>query len=170
MIIKKLLIANRGEIVSRIIRTCRDLGIGSVAVYSEADRNSAFLKQADETYFIGPANPIKSYLNIDVLIEAGKKSGADAVHPGYGFLSENASFAEAVTSAGMTWVGPSAKVLKAVESKCYCRNLAEKVGVPVNPGTLDPVKGFDEIAEFARKHGYPIFLKLDRAAAGKGSR
>ena len=168
MIIKKLLIANRGEIVSRIIRTCRDLGIGSVAVYSEADRNSAFLKKADETYFIGPANPIKSYLNIDVLIEAGKKSGADAVHPGYGFLSENASFAEAVTSAGMTWVGPSAKVLKAVESKCYCRNIAEKVGVPVNPGTLDPVKGFDEIAEFARKHGYPIFLKLDRGGGGKG--
>ncbi len=165
---KKLLIANRGEIVSRIIRTCRDLGIGTVAVYSEADRNGAFLKQADEAFFIGPANPVKSYLNIDALIDAGKKSGADAVHPGYGFLSENASFAQAVTSSGMTWVGPSAKVLRAVESKCYCRQIADRVGVPVNPGTLDPVKSVEEIAQFARKHGYPIFLKLDRGGGGKG--
>jgi acetyl-CoA carboxylase biotin carboxylase subunit len=168
MIIRKLLIANRGEIVSRIIRTCRDLGIGTVAIYSEADRNAAFLKQADEAFLIGPANPVKSYLNIDALLEAGKSSGADAVHPGYGFLSENASFAEAVKCAGMTWVGPSSDVLKAVESKCYCRHIADGVGVPVNPGTLDPVKSVDEITEFARKHGYPIFLKLDRGGGGKG--
>ena len=166
--IKKLLIANRGEIVSRIIRTCKDLGIETVAVYSEADRNAAFLKEAGESHFIGASNPLKSYLNIDAMIEAGKRTGADAVHPGYGFLSENASFAEAVKLSGMTWVGPSPKVLKMVESKCYCRHIASKVGVPVNPGTLDPVRSADEVAEFGQMHGYPIFLKLDRGGGGKG--
>ena len=166
--IKKLLIANRGEIVSRIIRACQGLGIETVAVYSDADEGALFAKQAHEAFNIGPGNPMKSYLNIDAILDVGKRSGADAVHPGYGFLSENLSFATAVVSSGMTWVGPSAGVLEAIESKCYCRHIAHKVGVPVNPGTIDPVKDAEEISRFAKEFGFPIFLKLDKGGGGKG--
>jgi len=166
--IKKLLIANRGEIVSRIIKACRDLGIETVAVYSDADEGALFAKQADKAFNIGPGNPMKSYLNIDAILDAGQRSGADAVHPGYGFLSESLSFATAVVSAGMTWVGPSAEVLEAIESKCYCRHIADEAGVPVNPGTLDPVKGVEEISQFAKEFGFPFFLKLDKGGGGKG--
>ena len=123
--IKKLLIANRGEIVSRIIKACRDLGIETVAVYSDADKGALFAKQADKAFNIGPGNPMKSYLNIDSILDAGKRAGADAVHPGYGFLSESLSFATAVVSMGMTWVGPSVAVLEAIESKRYCRQIAD---------------------------------------------
>lgn len=166
--IKKLLIANRGEIVPRIIRTCRKLGIATVAVYSEADKNAFYLQLADEARLIGPANPVKSYLNIDAIIDAAEKSGADAVHPGYGFLSENASFAGAVASSGRTWVGPSPEVLKAIESKCYCRDLATKIDVPVVPGTVKPVQDPDEIRRFGFQFGFPIILKLDKGGGGKG--
>jgi len=166
--VRKILIANRGEIVPRIMRTCHAMGIQTVAVYSEADKDAMYLSMTEEAYHIGPANPMKSYLNIEAIMEAARKSGADAVHPGYGFLSENAAFAEAVTSHGMTWVGPSANMLQAIESKCYCRRIASNVDVPVNPGTLDPVTSVDEIARFARDLGYPIFLKLDRGGGGKG--
>ena len=166
--IKKLLIANRGEIVPRVIKACRELGIETIAVYSEADKNAFYLEQADEAYLIGPANPLKSYLNIDAIIDAAKKSGADAVHPGYGFLSENAAFAEAVTTNGMTWVGPAPAVLKAIESKCYCRELATKVDVPVVPGTVKPVQNPDEIRRFGFQFGFPIILKLDKGGGGKG--
>jgi acetyl/propionyl-CoA carboxylase alpha subunit len=119
-VIKKLLIANRGEIVVRVMKTCRKLGIKTVAVYSEPDRNLSYLRDADEAYHIGPANPIKSYLSIEAILEAVKESGADAVHPGYGFLSENSLFARAVVSAGTTWVGPPPSVLAEIDSKCYC--------------------------------------------------
>jgi len=166
--IKKLLIANRGEIVCRIMKASRDLGVKTVAVYSDADKNAFYLKQADEAFNIGPANPMKSYLNIEAIIDAGKKAGADAVHPGYGFLSENYSFANAVVLAGMNWVGPSPEVFRGIKSKCYCRNIANKVGVAVNPGTLSPVKDVDEIFQFVNEYGYPIFLKLDRGGGGKG--
>jgi acetyl/propionyl-CoA carboxylase alpha subunit len=166
--IKKLLIANRGEIVSRIIRACRDLGIKTVAVYSDADEGALFARQADEAFNIGPGNPMKSYLNIDAILDAGKRSGADAVHPGYGFLSESLSFAAAVGSMGMTWVGPPAAVLEAIESKCYCRQIADRAGVPVNPGTLNSVKDAEEISRYAREVGFPIFLKLDKGGGGKG--
>ncbi len=165
---KKILIANRGEIVPRIMRTCKALGIQTVAVYSEADKDAMYLPLADEAVHIGPANPMKSYLDIEALIGACRKSGADAVHPGYGFLSENASFAEAVADNGLTWIGPSAKMLHAIESKCYCRRIAADVKVPVNPGTLSPVTSVEEIAAYGREHGYPIFLKLDRGGGGKG--
>ena len=111
---------------------------------------------------------MKSYLNIEAIIEAGKKAGADAVHPGYGFLSENCPFADAVISNDMIWVGPSSEVLRAIESKCYCRNIADNADVPVNPGTLNPIKDADEIVQFTREHGYPIFLKLDKGGGGKG--
>ncbi|SFG01542.1 acetyl-CoA carboxylase, biotin carboxylase subunit [Desulfotomaculum arcticum] len=166
--VKKLLIANRGEIVPRIIRACRKLGIKTVAVYSEADKNAFYLQQADEAYLIGPANPVKSYLNIDVIIDTAKKSGADAVHPGYGFLSENAAFAEAVAAGGMNWIGPLPAVLKAIESKCYCRDLATKAGVPVVPGTVKPLQDADEIRRFGYQFGFPLILKLDKGGGGKG--
>jgi acetyl-CoA carboxylase biotin carboxylase subunit len=167
-VIKKLLIANRGEIVPRVMRACHNLGIKTVAVYSEADKNMFYLKHADETYNIGPANPLKSYLNIETIIEAVKNSGADAVHPGYGFLSENASFADAVFTGGATWVGPPPAVLKAIDSKCYCRQIATKAGVPVVPGTISVISGVDEIHRFAAEFGYPIVLKLDKGGGGKG--
>jgi acetyl/propionyl-CoA carboxylase alpha subunit len=166
--ISKLLIANRGEIVSRVIRTCRRMGVATVAVYSTADQNAAYVRQADEAVLIGPANPVQSYLNIEALIEAARKTGADAVHPGYGFLSERGAFAEAVEQAGLTWVGPSSKLLRAISSKCYCRRLAHEEGVPVIPGTLEPVTDTEEIIAFGRKHGYPLFLKPDKGGGGKG--
>lgn len=166
--IKKLLIANRGEIVRRIIRTCREMGIRTVAVFSEADRGAAYVADADEGVCIGPANPLQSYLNIDALIEAAKKTGADAVHPGYGFLSERGAFAEAVVDSGMVWVGPAPKLLRMISSKCVCRQMASDVGVPVVPGTLKPVQGPEEVLKYGARHGYPLFLKLDKGGGGKG--
>ena len=156
--VSKVLIANRGEIVSRIIKTCKEMGISTVAVYSEADHNAPYLEIADEAVLIGPANPVKSYLNIEAIIEAAKKTGADAVHPGYGFLSERGAFAEAVDQAGMIWVGPSPQVLKAISSKCYCRKLADSVQVPVVPGTLDIIESGDAVIDYGSKNGWPVFL------------
>jgi acetyl-CoA carboxylase biotin carboxylase subunit len=166
--IKKLLIANRGEIVCRIIRACRDLGVKTVAVYSEADKDAYYAKQADESYHIGPANPVRSYLDIDAIINAAKKSGADAVHPGYGFLSENAAFATAVAEAGITWVGPSPQVLKTIESKLQCKVIAVAASVPVIPGTVTSVKDENDILDFVAEFGFPILLKLDKGGGGKG--
>ncbi|BAF59371.1 biotin carboxylase [Pelotomaculum thermopropionicum SI] len=168
MVIKKLLIANRGEIVPRVMRACRELGIKTVAVYSDADRGMSYLNEADEAYNIGPANPLKSYLNIDAIINALKASGADAVHPGYGFLSENALFAETVSASGATWVGPPPPVLKAIDSKCFCRKIATDAGVPVVPGTINTINEVNEVYQFAARYGYPIVLKLDKGGGGKG--
>lgn len=167
-VIKKLLIANRGKIVVRVMKTCRKLGIDVVAVYSDPDKNLSYLKQADEAHHIGPANPIKSYLNIEAILEAMKKSGADAVHPGYGFLSENSLFAHAVVSAGATWVGPPPSVLAEIDSKCFCRKIATDAGVPVVPGTVEITKNGEDIIRFASEHGYPLVLKLDKGGGGKG--
>ena len=166
--IKKLLIANRGEIVARIIRTCQELGVATVAVYSKADADAPYLAQADETVAIGPSNPMQSYLNIEAIIEAARSTGADAVHPGYGFLSERGAFAEAVVDAGLIWVGPAPAVLRAISSKCHCRHLANEVEVPVIPGTLDPVPDADAVVAWGQKHGWPLFLKLDKGGGGKG--
>ena len=166
--VEKLLIANRGEIVNRIIDTCEKMGIRTVAVYSEADRDMPYLERADEAVLIGPANPVQSYLNIGALMEAAGRTGADSVHPGYGFLSERGAFAEAVEKSGRTWVGPASGVLRAISSKCYCRSLAHDVGVPVIPGTLAPVTGAAEIAAYGREKGWPVFLKLDKGGGGKG--
>lgn len=166
--IKRLLIANRGEIVARITRTCREMGIATVAVYSEADRDAAYVSTADEAVPIGPSNPLQSYLNIDAIIQAARTTGADAVHPGYGFLSERAIFAQAVADAGLTWVGPAPAVMKPISSKCYCRHLADSVGVPFIPGTIDPVHDPQEVIAFGREHGYPLLLKLDKGGGGKG--
>jgi acetyl-CoA carboxylase biotin carboxylase subunit len=167
-VIKRLLIANRGEIVARVMKTCRKLGIETVAVYSEPDKNLAYLNEADEAHHIGPANPIKSYLSIDAIIKAMKDSGADGVHPGYGFLSENSLFAQAVVSAGSTWVGPPPHVLAEIDSKCYCRRIATDAGVPVVPGTIEITRGEEDIIGFAAEHGYPLVLKLDKGGGGKG--
>lgn len=166
--IKKLLIANRGEIVRRIIKTCQGLDIKTVAIYSDADKDAFFLQEADEIYNVGPSNPLKSYLNIEAIIRILKESAADAVHPGYGFLSENASFAEAVVNCGATWVGSSPQVLKSIESKCYCREIASQAGVPVVPGTSKPVREIDDVYDFAADYGYPLLLKLDKGGGGKG--
>ncbi len=166
--VSKLLIANRGEIVSRILKTCKDMNIATVAVYSEADRDAPYLSQADAAVLLGSANPVKSYLNIDAIIDAAKKTGADAVHPGYGFLSERGAFAEAVESAGLTWIGPSKKVLKAISSKSCCRKLASSVDVPVIPGTLELVDDPSVIVTYGVKNGWPVFLKLDKGGGGKG--
>ncbi len=166
--IKRLLIANRGEIVNRIIRTCDRLGIEAVVVYSEADREAPYLEKAVLSYYIGPEKPTESYLNIKTLIEVLKESRADAVHPGYGFLSESAAFAEAVFEAGAKWIGPNPSILKNIESKCYCRWLAQKIGVPVTPGTLNPVDTVEEVIKTADEVGLPILLKLDKGGGGKG--
>jgi acetyl-CoA carboxylase biotin carboxylase subunit len=166
--IKKLLIANRGEIVSRILRTCRRMGIATVAVYSEPDGKAPYLREADEAVLIGPANPVQSYLNMEALIGAAQKTGADALHPGYGFLSERGLFAEAVVQAGLIWVGPSPQVLRTISSKSYCRQLAHAVAVPVIPGTLDLLQDARKIVQYGEQHGYPLFVKLDRGGGGKG--
>jgi len=136
--IKSLLIANRGEIARRIIRTARRLGIRTIAVHSEADAGLPFVAEADEAIGVGPANPAQSYRNTDAILAAAKSSGAQAIHPGYGFLSENAGFARAVEANGMVWVGPSADAITAMGDKINARNLMATAGVPVAPGTTDP--------------------------------
>jgi acetyl/propionyl-CoA carboxylase alpha subunit len=165
---KKLLIANRGEIVCRIIDTCKELDIKTVTVYSDADKGALFTRMSDEAFNIGPGNPMKSYLNIAAILDVAKKTEVDAIHPGYGFLSESLTFSNSVTDAGITWVGPPPSVLKAIESKCNCRNIAYGAGVPVTPGTLGPIQNVTEICSFGKKHGFPIFLKLDKGGGGKG--
>jgi acetyl/propionyl-CoA carboxylase alpha subunit len=167
-VIKKLLIANRGEIVSRIAKTCSRAGIATVAVYSSADEAAPFVRSTDEAYLIGPANPMKSYLNIGAIIEIVKKTGSDAVHPGYGFLAENADFAEAVQNASAAWVGPPPHVLRTVESKMQAKSIASGVGVPVIPGTFTAVRSAEEVKSYASAEGYPLLLKLDRGGGGKG--
>ena len=166
--ISKVLIANRGEIVARIIKSCKEMDISTVAVYSEADQNASYLQSVDEAVLIGPANPVQSYLNIEAIIEAARKTGADAVHPGYGFLSERGAFSEAVEKAGMVWVGPSPKVLKSISSKSYCRKIADSVGVPVIPGTIGVVENSAAVISYGNKNGWPVFLKLDKGGGGKG--
>lgn len=166
--ISKVLIANRGEIVARIIKTCRKMGIGTAAVYSEADDNAPYLKTADSAVAIGPANPVQSYLNMDAVINAAKSAGADAIHPGYGFLSERGQFAKAVEEADITWIGPPARLLKAISSKVYCREVAHRVGVPVTPGTLGIVDSASEIVDYGNTNGWPLLLKLDKGGGGKG--
>jgi acetyl-CoA carboxylase biotin carboxylase subunit len=163
-----VLIANRGEIVARIIRTCKEMGISTIAVYSEADQNAPYLRLADEAVNIGPANPAQSYLNIEAIVEAALKTGAQAIHPGYGFLSERGAFAQAVADAGIIWVGPSPQVLRSISSKCHCRKIADGAYVPVTPGTLGLVNNSDEIKAFGRQNGWPVFLKLDKGGGGKG--
>jgi len=171
--LQKLLIANRGEIAVRIIRACREMGIVPVAVYSDCDRTALHVRLADEAYCIGPSPPRESYLRIDAIVDAAKRSGADAVHPGYGFLSENEQFARAIEGAGLTFVGPTANAIETMGSKTAARTAAKRAGVPVVPGTEDAlgVAVPDEaIASAAAAIGYPILVKAVAGGGGKGMR
>src|SRR6185436_15998463 len=153
--IKKLLIANRGEIAVRVIRACRELGIATVAVFSEADREAPHVLLADESYPIGPPPAAESYLAIDKLVAVARSAGADAVHPGYGFLAENARFAEACTQAGLTFVGPPPAAIRTMGDKTSARKIARDLKVPMVPGTLDPISSDDEARTLSRQIGYP---------------
>jgi len=164
-VIGSLLVANRGEIARRVIRTGRRLGIRTVAVYSEADAALPFVAEADESVLIGPANPAQSYRNVEAILDAAKSTGAEAIHPGYGFLSENAAFARTVESNGLVWVGPGAEAIAAMGDKINARNLMAAAGVPVAPGTTDPAATIDAALDAAAVIGYPIMVK---AAAGGG--
>ena len=167
---QKVLIANRGEIALRVIRACRELGLTSVAVYSEADRQSLHVRMADEAYAIGPAPASQSYLHIPTLIDVARRSGAQAVHPGYGFLSENASFVDACVEAGLIFVGPSAEHQRAVGEKTAARDLARQADVPIVPGALLDDLDDAAIAELAVQIGYPLLLKAAAGGGGKGIR
>ncbi|QKY69132.1 acetyl/propionyl/methylcrotonyl-CoA carboxylase subunit alpha [Lentibacillus sp. CBA3610] len=166
--INKILIANRGEIAARVIRTCKKLGIETVAVYSEADQKAPFVSMADESFLLGPPRVQESYLDTEKIMPIAKKSGADAIHPGYGFLSENGSFAEMCEQAGIRFIGPSADVMEKMGSKIAAREAMEKAGVPVVPGTDGAVASSDEAIEIARDIGYPIMLKASAGGGGIG--
>ncbi|MER7333281.1 MULTISPECIES: biotin carboxylase N-terminal domain-containing protein [unclassified Micromonospora] len=163
--IESLLVANRGEIARRIIRTARRLGIRAIAVHSEADAGLPFVTEADEAVCVGPANPAQSYRNVEAILAAAKSTGAQAVHPGYGFLSENADFARTVESSGLIWIGPDADAITAMGDKINARNLMAAAGVPVAPGTTDPAADLDAAVAAAAEIGYPVMVK---AAAGGG--
>lgn len=165
---KSVLIANRGEIAVRIIRACKDHGLKSIAVYSSEDRNSIHAQLADASYALNGLTATQTYLNIEKIIEIAKQSGADAIHPGYGFLSENASFAQAVLDAGLIWIGPSPEAIRLLGDKVSARKIAAKVGAPLVAGTADPVDGHEEVSAFAKKHGLPIAIKAAHGGGGRG--
>ncbi|ALX47887.1 acetyl-CoA carboxylase biotin carboxylase subunit [Lentibacillus amyloliquefaciens] len=166
--INKVLIANRGEIAARVIRTCKKLGIKTVAVYSEADQKAPFVSMADESYLLGPPRVQESYLNTEKIIEIAKDADVDAIHPGYGFLSENGGFTEKCEQAGIIFIGPSAEVMEKMGSKIAAREAMEKAGVPVVPGTNGAVASADEAVGIARKIGYPVMLKASAGGGGIG--
>ena len=167
---RKVLIANRGEIAIRIIRTCRELGIRAVAIYSDADVESLHVRMADEAVWVGPAPSAESYLKIDAIVAAAKQVNAEAIHPGYGFLAESAEFARAVTSAGMVFIGPTAEAMEIMGSKTSARRAAVEAGVPIVPGTVEPLVSFEEAKATAEKFGYPVMLKAAAGGGGKGMR
>jgi acetyl-CoA/propionyl-CoA carboxylase biotin carboxyl carrier protein len=166
--IKKVLIANRGEIAVRIARAAKDSGRMSVAVYADQDRDSLHVRVADEAYALNGTNSAETYLVIEKLLSVAKKSNCDAVHPGYGFLAENAEFARAVSKAGLTWIGPSPEAIERLGDKVSARHVAEKVGAPLAPGTLNPVKNSEEVLDFVAKHGLPVAIKAAYGGGGRG--
>jgi len=167
---KKILVANRGEIAVRIFRTCREMGIRSVAVYSDADAGAKYLDLADEAYPLGGSTAMESYLNQQKIITTAQTSGSQAIHPGYGFLSENEDFAALVKQEGLTFIGPSPEVIKSLGDKTAARALATKLGIPVTPGSVDPVESLPELSSIASRIGYPILIKAAGGGGGKGMR
>ncbi|HMM78524.1 MAG TPA: acetyl-CoA carboxylase biotin carboxylase subunit [Pyrinomonadaceae bacterium] len=170
MMFKKILIANRGEIACRVIRACRELGIRTVAVYSDADKAALHVRMADEAFHIGPSPSSESYLRNDKILAVAKESGADAIHPGYGFLSENADFVREVTAVGIKFIGPPPEAMEGMGGKISARKIAIEAGVPVVPGTTTPLKSYDEARETAASFGYPVMLKASAGGGGKGMR
>ncbi len=168
--IKKILIANRGEIAVRIIKACRELGITSAAIYSEIDKNSLHVRVADEAYLIGPAQASESYLNVDKIIELAKEINADAVHPGYGFLSENSEFIKRIRDEGLVFIGPSAESVLLMGDKTEARKLMKANNIPVVPGTVDPLQSLEQAKKVCSEVGYPVMLKAKAGGGGKGMR
>ncbi|MFH2000520.1 MAG: biotin carboxylase N-terminal domain-containing protein, partial [Planctomycetota bacterium] len=167
---KKILIANRGEIAVRIIHACREMNIPAVVVYSEADRQSLHVQLADESVCIGPPSPLESYLKMDAIIDAARKSGADAVHPGYGFLSENAALAEKCIEAGLIFIGPSPHAIRSMGNKVEARRIMKAAGVPVVPGTVGSADDFSALIKEASAIEPPLFVKAAAGGGGKGMR
>src|ERR671919_1098740 len=166
--LSKILVANRGEIAVRVVRACRDAGISSVAVYADPDRDAPFVRLADEAFALGGSTATESYLDFDKVIGAARQAGADAIHPGYGFLAENADFAQAVIDAGITWIGPTPQAIRDLGDKVTARHIAMRAGAPLVPGTPDPVSGPEEVEAFAEEYGLPIAIKAAFGGGGRG--